>query len=172
MLIFAEMFWVYGYYRADHYEAFHAAQGMLIPAFGLAYTVILLTSSWFVVLAISAARQAQLELADKLVKVGLALGASFAVIKLIEYGTKFAQGLTPLTNDFFMFFFLMTFVHLLHASVGLGVLAYMRRRIRALPVGFVGRDLQDMRVIEVCGIYWHMVDLLWIVLFALFYLRG
>jgi nitric oxide reductase NorE protein len=66
----------------------------------------------------------------------------------------------------------MTFVHLLHALVGLGVLVYMRRRIQALPIGSEDLDSKDMRGIEVCAIYWHMVDLLWIVLFALFYLRG
>jgi nitric oxide reductase NorE protein len=172
MLIFAEMFGIYGWYRADHYEAFQAAQGHVIPPFGLAYTVILLSSSWFVVMAVSAARKGQLALAGKLVQVGLALGASFAVIKLIEYALKVASGITPVTNDFFMFFFVMTFVHLLHASAGLGVLVYMRRRIRALPIDSENLHSKDMRVIEVCAIYWHMVDLLWIVLFALFYLRG
>ena len=91
---------------------------------------------------------------------------------MVEYGTKVAQGITPVTNDFFMFFFVLTFVHLLHASVGLGVLVYMRRRIHALPQGSDNRNSKDMRVIEACAIYWHMVDLLWIVLFALFYLRG
>ncbi|WP_029116492.1 cytochrome c oxidase subunit 3 [Mycobacterium sp. URHB0044] len=171
MLIFAEMFGIYGWYRADHYEAFHAAQSTVIPAFGLAYTVILLTSSWLVVLAISAARRGALDVADKLARGGLALGVAFAVLKLIEYGTKLGQGITPVTNDFFMFFFVMTFVHLLHASVGIGVLVYMRRRIRALSPG-VSSDAKSMGVIETCGIYWHMVDLLWIVLFALFYLRG
>ena len=171
MLIFAEMFGIYAWYRADNYEAFHAAQAKVIPAFGLAYTLILLTSSWLVVLAISAARKAELDLADKLARGGLALGVSFAVLKLIEYGIKLSQGITPLTNDFFMFFFVMTFVHLLHASVGIAVLAYMRRRIRNLTPG-VASDSKSFGVIETCGIYWHMVDLLWIVLFALFYLRG
>jgi nitric oxide reductase NorE protein len=172
MLIFAEMFGIYGWYRADQYEAFQAAQDRVIPLFGLAYTVILLSSSWFVVMAVSAARKGQLAFAGKLVQVGLALGASFAVIKLIEYGLKVASGITPVTNDFFMFFFVLTFVHLLHASAGLGVLVYMRRRIRALPIGSENLHSKDMRVIEACAIYWHMVDLLWIVLFALFYLRG
>ena len=94
-----------------------------------------MTSSWLVVLAISAARKGELDLADKLARGGLALGVSFAVLKLIEYGTKLSQGITPLTNDFFMFFFVMTFVHLLHASVGIGVLVYMRRRIRSAESG-------------------------------------
>lgn len=66
MLIFAEMFGIYGWYRADHYEVFQNAQSKVIPAFGLAYTVILLTSSWLVVLAIGAARKGEIELADKL----------------------------------------------------------------------------------------------------------
>jgi nitric oxide reductase NorE protein len=172
MLIFAEMFGIYGWYRADHLQAFQAAQHNVIPVFGLAYTLILLTSSWFVVLGVSSARKGQLDLADRMVKVGFALGTSFAVIKLIEYGLKVASGITPVTNDFFMFFFVMTFVHLLHASGGLGVLVYLRRRIRGLPAGSVPVQSKEMRVIETCAIYWHMVDLLWIVLFALFYLRG
>ncbi|ORB45495.1 hypothetical protein BST39_04600 [Mycobacterium paraseoulense] len=171
MLIFAEMFGIYGWYRADHYEVFQNAQSKVIPAFGLAYTVILLTSSWLVVLAIGAARKGEIELADKLAGGGLALGVSFAVLKLIEYGIKLSQGITPVTNDFFMFFFVMTFVHLLHASVGIGVLAYMRLRIRRLTPGAPSGS-KSFGVIETCGIYWHMVDLLWIVLFALFYLRG
>jgi len=70
-----------------------------------------------------------------------------------------------------MFFFVMTFVHLLHAAVGIGVLVYMRRRIRTLSPG-ADSDSKGFGVIQTCGIYWHMVDLLWIVLFALFYLRG
>lgn len=172
MLIFAEMFGIFGWYRADHLEAFQAAQHDVVPVFGLAYTLILLSSSWFVILGVSAARRGRLDLADTMVKVGLALGASFVVIKLVEYGLKVASGITPVTNDFFMFFFVMTFVHLLHATGGLGVLIYMRRRIRGLPSGSVDVHGKDMRVIETCAIYWHMVDLLWIVLFALFYLRG
>lgn len=172
MLVFAEMFGIYGYYRSDHQAEFREAQTALIPAFGLAYTVILLSSSWFVVLAISAARRAQLELADRMARIGLLLGVSFVALKMVEYGTKLTQGITPLTDDFFMFFFVMTFVHLLHASVGVGVLAYMRRRIKGLPVDHEATAPRQMRIVETCGIYWHMVDLLWIVLFALFYLRG
>lgn len=172
MLIFAEMFGIYGYYHADHLGEFLAAQSAMIPAVGLAYTVILMASSWLVVQAISAARKGQLLLADKLVKAGVTLGISFIVLKLIEYSTKVAQGITPVMNDFFMFFFVMTFVHMLHAAVGVGALFYMRRRIAALSPNHEIVQPRQMRIIETCGIYWHMVDLLWIVLFALFYLKG
>jgi len=71
-----------------------------------------------------------------------------------------------------MFYFVMTVVHLLHASVGLGVLLYMRKQILALPQRAPVDSSRGMRMIEASAIYWHMVDLLWIVLFALFYLKG
>jgi nitric oxide reductase NorE protein len=123
-------------------------------------------------MAVSAARQRLIELSSKLVLWGFALGAAFAAIKIVEYCAKFSAGITPLTNNFFMFYFVMTLVHLLHASVGLGVLVYMRRQVSHLAQSTVGTDGRRMRMIEVAAVYWHMVDLLWIVLFALFYLRG
>jgi nitric oxide reductase NorE protein len=172
MLIFAEMFGIYGWYRAEHPELFRTSQEALNPLYGLAYTLLLLSSSWCVVMAVSAARRGLVALSSRLVLWGLALGAAFAAIKIVEYSGKLSSGITPLTNDFFMFYFVLTFVHLLHASVGLGVLAYMRAQIRGLTLSPAGDDQKRMRMIETSAVYWHMVDLLWIVLFALFYLRG
>jgi nitric oxide reductase NorE protein len=71
-----------------------------------------------------------------------------------------------------MFYFVLTFVHLLHACVGLGALVYMRKQVKTLEHSRSTTEQHPMRMIETSGIYWHMVDLLWIVLFALFYLRG
>jgi nitric oxide reductase NorE protein len=172
MSIFAWMFGIFAWYRAEHGELFRASQDAVNPWYGLVYTLLLLTSSWCVVMAVSAARKRMIELSSKLIQWGFLLGAAFAVIKVFEYGGKFSAGITPQTNSFFMFYFVLTFVHLLHASVGLGVLAYMRNEIGKLADSPVGTDGGRMPVIESGAIYWHMVDLLWIVLFALFYLRG
>jgi nitric oxide reductase NorE protein len=172
MLIFAEMFCIFVWYRAGDRELFEASRHAVNPAYGLVYTLLLLTSSWCVVLAVSAARKRLFDTASALVLWAVGLGAAFVVIKLVEYGAKVSGGITPITNQFFMFYFVLTFVHLLHASVGLGVLTYMRGLARALRRSCVEAGQRPMRMIEVSGIYWHMVDLLWIVLFALFYLRG
>jgi nitric oxide reductase NorE protein len=171
MLVFAEMFVIFAWYRTENREVFEASQHALNPLYGLTYTLLLVASSWCVVTAVGAARRRLVDVSSRLVLWAFVLGAAFAALKIVEYSDKAIAGITPLTNDFFMLFFVMTFVHLLHASVGLGVLMYMRNQIRALgqlPAPADGR----MRRIEAGGIYWHMVDLLWIVLFALFYLRG
>jgi nitric oxide reductase NorE protein len=172
ILIFTEMFCIFGWYRAEHRDAFAAAQQSVNPVYGLTYTLLLLASSWCVVMAVTAARKQLFALASRLVLCGFVLGAGFVAIKFVEYGAKFYDGITPVTNDFFMFYFMLTLVHLLHASVGLGVLLYMRNQVRALQHPHGESDHRRRRMIETSAVYWHMVDLLWIVLFALFYLRS
>jgi nitric oxide reductase NorE protein len=172
MLIFTEMFCIFVWYRAENRELFESSQQSVNPLYGLVYTLLLLASSWCVVMAVSAVRKKLLDTASRLVLWGFALGAAFVVIKFVEYGEKFHGGTTPVTNQFFMFYFVMTFVHLLHVAVGLGVLAYMRNQVHAMQHSLHRSDQNPMRMIEISGVYWHMVDLLWIVLFALFYLRS
>jgi nitric oxide reductase NorE protein len=172
MLIFAEMFGIFVWYRAGRRTLFQASQQAVNPAFGLIYTLLLLTSSWCVILAVNRARKRLFDTSSKLVLCAFGLGTAFVAIKFVEYGAKLSDGITPITNDFFMFYFVLTFVHLLHASVGLGVLVYMRKQVHALRHSPVRSDQGPMRMIETSGIYWHMVDLLWIMLFVLFYLRG
>ncbi len=172
MSIFAEMFGIFAWYRAEDHDLFLSSQRAVNPLYGLIYTLLLLSSSWCVVMAVSAARKRMLALSSRLVLWGFALGAAFATIKIVEYSGKFSAGITPQTSQFFMFYFVMTFVHLLHALVGLGVLFYMRKQIGALTQSSDGGDHRQMHMIVTSAVYWHMVDLLWIVLFALFYLRG
>ena len=74
------------------------------------------------------------------------------------------EGFTPATNDFFMFYFVLTGIHLVHLIVGLGVLSWMLARARP-PA-----DRSAIVLLECGATYWHMVDLLWVVLFALLYL--
>jgi nitric oxide reductase NorE protein len=169
MLIFAEMFCIYAWYRAKNADLFAASQHAVNPVYGLVYTLLLVTSSWCVAIAVTAARRSHHDTALRFLNWALGLGAGFVVIKLVEYALKLHSGLTPVTNDFFMFYFILTFVHLLHVCAGLGVLCYAYNRIRVLASS---DDRSPMQMVETSAVYWHMVDLLWIFLFALFYLRG
>jgi nitric oxide reductase NorE protein len=93
------------------------------------------------------------------------VGSGFAVTKAFEYGAKISHGITLLSNEFFTFYFFLTGLHFFHFLVGMGVLAMLWFR--------AGREAPDGPLcgwIESGGIYWHMVDLLWIVLFPLLYL--
>ncbi|MCT7657184.1 cytochrome c oxidase subunit 3 [Mycobacterium deserti] len=172
-LVFTEMFCIFAWYKAQNRDLFQLSQQTWInPIYGLVYTLLLLTSSWCIVMAVSAVRRRRYDIANRLVLWGLVFGTAFVLIKLIEYGEKIYTGITPITNEYFMFYFVMTGIHLVHVAVGLSVLAYMRSQI-AFSVFSV--DLQQstrMRSVTTCGIYWHFVDLLWIVLFAMFYLRS
>lgn len=167
MLIFALLFNVYVFYRAQDVELYRQSQMALDPAHGAVYTFLLLISSWFVVIAVRAARRGIDGMAPRLFAWALLCGVAFVVLKFFEYRGKVVSGITPTTNDFYMYYFILTGIHLLHVLIGIGVLAFMWRRLRARPSG-----PQDMVLIESGACYWHMVDLLWVVLFALLYLMS
>ena len=99
---------------------------------------------------------------------GLALvcGLGFVLLKAIEYGQKIAAGITPLTSDFFMYYFAFTGIHLLHVLIGIGAL------LLAISAAARPAAPSQLIVVECAGLFWHLVDLLWIILFALFYLAG
>lgn len=162
LLIFAFYFVVYMYYRGQNHEMFLDSQAKLNTDIGAVNTVVLLTSSLFVALGTWAARTGKTADAYRLLTLALLCGAAFPVLKAFEYIPEVLAGLTPGTNLFFMFYFVMTGMHLCHVFLGLAILYFVVRNVRS------GRP--RMSLIETGATYWHMVDLLWIVLFALLYL--
>jgi heme/copper-type cytochrome/quinol oxidase subunit 3 len=94
-------------------------------------------------------------------------GAIFLVVKAFEYGEKFSHGLYPSTNNFLAVYFTLTGLHAIHVIVGMIVNAYFwgpgTRMWRRDPERFTNR-------IEIAGIYWHFVDVVWIFLFPVLYL--
>ena len=165
MLIFALLFAVFVYYRGADIALFSKAQRSLNQSFGVLNTLLLLTSSWFVVHAVEATRERRAPQARALLGAAFGCGLGFMLVKYFEYGEKLAAGLTITTNDFFMYYYLLTGIHLLHVTLGMAVLAYLWARLRVAP------DLDDaVTAIESGASFWHMVDILWIILFALVYL--
>jgi nitric oxide reductase NorE protein len=163
MIVFGLFFVTYLVYRAREVDLFNRSQARLNVNFGAANTLLLLTSSWLVVLAIEAVRDGHNRRAKVLLRGGFLCGVCFCVIKAIEYTAKFHEGITLVTNDFFMYYFMYTGIHLLHVAIGLGVLLFLIHKTHtAVP--------QDTRIFESGAIFWHMVDLLWIMLFPLLYL--
>lgn len=165
MMFFFIMFMLFMTGRRDAPELFEAGRLTLDPDFGGINTLILLTSSWFFVLALNAARRDRLQDVPRWLIASFLGGVAFGISKAFEYGAKFAAGLTPATNDFYMYYFVLTGFHMLHVAGGCIMLLVFWRMARRRAFG-PGRTT----VIECGGIYWHMVDLLWIVLFPLLYL--
>ncbi|BBX62377.1 cytochrome c oxidase subunit III [Mycobacterium saskatchewanense] len=165
MTVFAVLFGVYLYYRAGQPQLFERSQSHLNQAFGAVNTLVLLTSSLLVVTAVRAVRAGAPRLARRLVYGAMTCGAIFVVNKAIEYGQKISHGLVPSSNQFFMYFYVMTGLHLLHVVLGMALLGLMAHLTRRATL--TGRE---QGYLEGAGCFWHMVDVLWIVIFALVYL--
>lgn len=164
MLVFAICFITYVWYRAQQPALYDHSQLALSPGFGLLNTLLLLTSSWLLALAVRAFRGGDAVHARRLALGTILLGSGFIVSKAFEWGGKFSHGITVATDEFFMFYFMFTGIHLLHVGIGLGVLVFVRAQMRG------GATAQAMSNVESGAAFWHLVDLLWIVLFALIYL--
>ena len=164
LFLFANLFRTFAYYRLIEAATFHTSQAALNQPLGLFNTLLLLTSSLLVVKATEAGRAGHGGEARRWTWGAFLLGLCFVGVKVVEYSQKVAESLYPSTNNFFMLYFALTGIHLLHVVVGLGLLAFLQKRLSRAGVG---RDA----VAECCAIYWHMVDVLWVVLFALFYLH-
>jgi nitric oxide reductase NorE protein len=165
MGVFAILFGTYLFYRAKDVSLFTKSQQMLNTTFGLVNTLLLLLSSLLVVLAVSAVRSGTPRLAPRLIAGAMLCGLGFSVLKIVEYMSKVHAGITPQTNSFYMFYFFLTGLHWFHLLLGLGVLTYMFFSARRPTL-----NVRQFAWFEGAGCYWHMVDLLWIVLFPLLYL--
>jgi nitric oxide reductase NorE protein len=142
---------------------FAQAQATLSMHLGLLNTLLLLTSSLFVALAVHRSRNRQ-EGAARLLYLAMACGGGFVAIKTVEYAQKISAGVNFETRDFFTLYFAFTGIHLAHVLIGLVVLAIMAAMTRRVEAR------SNQALVECGGIFWHLVDLLWIILFALFYL--
>jgi nitric oxide reductase NorE protein len=150
-------------YRHQEKAVFLAAQEHLSLLTGALNTVVLLTSSRFVALAVGAMRSSDYQRARRLISYGWMCGAAFVVIKAFEWANEIDHGFTLVRNDFFMFYFVLTGAHLFHVLLGLIVLVLLSRELRS-------PEQCRPWIVESVAIYWHMVDLLWIAIFALLYL--
>ena len=159
-----------------HYAptAFAAAARETNVVFGTINTVILLTSSLTMAVAAEAAPLGAARAVRQCLLASFCLGLGFLVVKGFEYAEDFSKHLFPgpefplpelPSHTFFAFYWLLTVVHAVHLTIGLGVIAWLWRRARD------PRQLASP-AFEVGALYWHLVDVIWIFLYALIYLPG
>lgn len=165
MMIFSLFFVTFMYYRGHNVELFRDSQTHLNQFFGALNTFFMLTSSWFVAMAVRAARKNKGKVTPFCFLLGLCCGIGFAIVKVFEYSEKIRHGITLNTNDFYMYYYMFTGIHFVHVMIGMGVLIFMAR------YSWSGEfDAKKIGNLESGASFWHVVDLLWIVLFALLYL--
>lgn len=167
MAVFGLLFLVYLSERNRLPEIYRLGQAQLTPLAGLAGTLLLLTSSWAVASAIHALRADQRKAATFRLTLGIVLGLGFVANKLWEYHLKIEHGIGPLSSGFFTFYFLITGLHLVHLTVGLGLIAKCRQRLAA-----EAGELSFQKLLENVGLFWHFVDILWLFIFPMLYLAG
>ncbi|MDT5161488.1 MAG: nitric oxide reductase NorE protein [Mycobacterium sp.] len=164
-VIFAMLFGSFMSERLHNPAVFEASRHTLNLNLGGIDTLILLTSSWSVALAVQAMKRDQIDREPRLLLGGALTGLMFMASKSIEYFQKFAHGITPGTNPFYMWYFTLTGIHLVHVVVGTSLLTYLWIRSRRGTY-----DNLHRAVPESVASYWHLVDLLWIMIFPLLYL--
>ncbi|MGK2912947.1 MAG: cytochrome c oxidase subunit 3 [Porticoccaceae bacterium] len=165
MLVFALFFATFVYYRAQAVELYIQSQGTLNQGFGVINTFLMLSSSWFVALAVQAARANSSKLSPTFFALAFLCGGGFIAVKFFEYGEKIRAGIGLTTNDFYMYYYMFTGIHLLHVVIGMAVLGFLWHVSRK-----GASDGENMVMLETGASFWHLVDVLWIVLFALLYL--
>ncbi len=162
--VFGIFFAVYAFTRMNHVELFNEFQQHLDRQSALINTLALITSSYFVVRAVSAIREDNRELCVRWLLAALAMGVLFLFVKGGEYLHHFGQGINLSTNTFYMFYLSLTFFHFMHVIMGMVILAavaLMARRGKYSAAEHTG--------VESGASYWHMVDLVWLILFPLVY---
>ncbi len=165
MTVFALFFGAFMYSRARNPGVFAIDHESLNVVLGTTNTVLLLTSSLFVALGVQKVLFGPPWLATRLFGAALACGLGFVAVKAIEWSRLFMEHETVGTGEYFSYYFVFTGIHLVHVFLGIVVLSRLialSRRREITP--------RQRLLCETGAIFWHMVDLLWVVLFALFYL--
>jgi cytochrome c oxidase subunit 3 len=175
VLLFGGMFLLYSVYRYRFFPDFHAAASDLNKVIGTINTIVLLTSSLTIALSISAIRKGQRRLSIILQGATIFFGIVFLINKYFEWSEKFHHGLyigSPKLTElghgqilFFSLYYVMTGLHGLHVLIGVTVISFM---LTYTARGSVHQT--DFIKLENTGLYWHLVDIIWIYLFPLFYL--
>ena len=175
ILLFGGMFILYSAYRYKNPVDFHHASRELDVILGTLNTIILLTSSLSMAASVAAIQRGQRRLSMVLLMATMALGLFFLAIKGFEWGTKIEHGIYPNSPTllarakgeilFFGLYYVMTGLHGLHVLVGVCVLFVMLMLIAKDKI-----NRTRFVPLENAGLYWHLVDMIWIFLYPLFYL--
>ena len=175
ILLFGGLFLLYSVYRYKHPADFHAASLDLSRFAGTLNTIVLISSSLTAALAVHELREGRIARAKLLIGATLLCALAFLTVKGFEWGAKFEHGLYPNALHllslppgqilYFGLYFTMTGLHAVHVIVGMGVFGY---GLREMSRGKV--TLKNPILIENATLFWHLIDIIWIFLFPLFYL--
>ena len=129
---------------------------------GAVNTLVLLTSSLFVARCVQTAREGSYRTATRNALLTMLCGLVFLVSKVREWAVEIEQGFTFTTDEFFSFYYFLTAIHFIHLLIGFIVLAVAVHQLRS-------PTRRSQEIVETCATYWHTIDFLWVLIFALLY---
>ncbi|KAB0665988.1 cytochrome c oxidase subunit 3 family protein [Oryzomonas japonica] len=175
LLLFGGLFLLYSAYLSRYPHEFSAAGRQLNVVFGTINTVVLLTSSLLVAMAVTAVQRGERRRTLWLLGGTILCAAIFMAIKYVEWSTKILHGIYPNSphlaagppgeSVFFSLYFMSTGIHGLHVLIGATLLAWVGSKVKRGAV-----HGGDYILLENSALYWHLVDLIWIFIFPLYYL--
>jgi len=161
-LVFTAYFGVYIVSRTQDPVLFLQSQAHLSLRVGVFNTLVLLASSWSVARCVQAARERSFRAALTNAFLTMFFGFVFLVSKVLEWTAEIEQGFSFTTNEFFSYYYFLTSIHFLHLLIGFIVLAIVVYQLWS-PAR------RSQVAIETCATYWHTIDFLWVMIFALLY---
>ena len=164
LTVFAILFISFAVTEQLNIEMFAESRAKIHQMSGLINTITLITSSFFVALALNKMHQGLGKQATQLLVLAKLTACVYIGVKLWEYGTLFDLDIDIETNTFFTLYFMITFFHLMHVLLGMVILAFV-----AIKASKNEYNSSNIAGFEAGASYWHMVDLLWIILFPLIY---
>ncbi|MDD8017977.1 MAG: cytochrome c oxidase subunit 3 family protein [Bacteroidota bacterium] len=175
LILFGGLFIVYAVYRYMHQQEFHLAAQELNTTIGMLNTIILLTSSMTAAMSITALQKGNVRFSMSLIVVTILFAGTFMVNKFFEWSAKIHHGIYPGSKElvmrpegeilYFGLYYVMTGLHALHVIVGVTIFVFV---LVFMKTGTVNQTAYVK--LENAALYWHLVDLIWIFLFPLFYL--
>jgi cytochrome c oxidase subunit III len=150
--------------RVHYPDVFSDGPLQLNTAAGTVNTLVLITSSFFVAKAMAAMKKNQRQTCLKWLWLTLAMGATYCVVKTWEYHWNHNAGIGAKTNSFFALYYYLTFNHLLHVLMGMCTILFVTIRVHLGDY-----DSENHEGLEAAASYWHMIDLVWIIIFPLLY---
>ncbi|MSN25295.1 MAG: cytochrome c oxidase subunit 3 family protein [Geobacter sp.] len=175
ILLFGGLFLLYSVYLRRYPHEFAAGGKQLNWIMGTANTAILLTSSLFAAMSVTAVQRDELKRADGLIGGTVICAAGFMAIKYFEWSAKIGHGIYPGSEHlkagppgesvFFSLYYITTGLHGIHVVIGAVLLAWIAAKVKGGTV-----NAGDYILLENGALYWHLVDLIWIFIFPLYYL--
>lgn len=152
------------WYSKDEPQLFHESRLLLNTSFGAINTLFLLVSGFFMALTVGTLKVQNISKSKLYLKLTMLGGLLFLALKTVEYIGKIDAGLTMGYNTFFSFYWMLTLFHVIHVIVGLVILASVLRTLTKKPENIIMDD------VEASATFWHMCDLIWLLLFPVIYL--